>query len=33
VVVLLEPGRIDLDRVRLEAAKKVRYGTAILHQT
>ena len=33
VVVLLEPGRIDLGRVRLEAGKKVHYGTAILHQT
>ena len=31
VVVLVEPGRIDLGRVRLEAGKKVRYGTAILH--
>ena len=33
VVVLLEPGRIDLGRVRLEAGKKVHYGTAVLHQT
>lgn len=31
VVVLLEPGRIDLGRVRLEAGKKVHYGAAILH--
>lgn len=31
VVVLVEPGRIDLDRVRLEAGKKVRYGAAVLH--
>ncbi len=31
VVVLLEPGRIDLSRVRLEAGKKVRYGEAVLH--
>lgn len=31
VVVLLEPGRIDLDRVRLEPGKKVQYGTALLH--
>ena len=31
VVVLFEPGRIDLKRVRLEAGKKVRYGAAILH--
>jgi phosphatidylserine decarboxylase len=31
VVVLIEPGRIDLDRVRLEAAQKVRYGEAVLH--
>ena len=30
VVVLLEPGRIDLARVRLEAGKKVRYGSAVL---
>ena len=31
VVVLLEPGRIDLDRVRLEAGSKVQYGAAVLH--
>ena len=31
VVVLLEPGRIDLNRVRLEAGKKVQYGAAVLH--
>ncbi|PYQ26622.1 MAG: phosphatidylserine decarboxylase [Acidobacteria bacterium] len=31
VVVLFEPDRIDLQRVRLEAGKKVRYGAAILH--
>ncbi|MBK5259007.1 MAG: phosphatidylserine decarboxylase [Thermoanaerobaculia bacterium] len=31
VVVLIEPGRIDLSRVRLEEASKVRYGAAILH--
>ena len=30
VVVLLEPGRIDLARVRLEAGKKVQYGAAVL---
>lgn len=30
VVVLVEPGRIDLSRVRLEAGKKVQYGAAIL---
>lgn len=30
VVVLVEPGRIDLKRVRLEAGKKVQYGAAIL---
>jgi phosphatidylserine decarboxylase len=30
VVVLVEPGRIDLARVRLEAGKKVQYGTAIV---
>jgi len=31
VVMLLEPGRLDLDRVRLETGKKVRYGAAVLH--
>lgn len=31
VVMLVEPGRVDLSRVRLEAGKKVRYGAAILH--
>lgn len=31
VVVLVEPGRIDLARVRLHAGKKVQYGAAILH--
>jgi phosphatidylserine decarboxylase len=31
VVVLLEPGRVDLARVRLEAGKKAQYGAAILH--
>ena len=31
VVVLIEPGRIDLSRVRLKAATKVQYGAAILH--
>lgn len=31
VVVLLEPGRVDLDRVRLEKQKKVHYGEAVLH--
>jgi phosphatidylserine decarboxylase len=30
VVVLLEPGRVDLTRVRLEAGKKVQYGAAVL---
>ena len=30
VVVLVEPGRIAPDRVRLEAGKKVRYGEAVL---
>ena len=32
VVLLLEPGRIDVSRVRLEAGKKVRYGAAVLHR-
>ena len=31
VVLLFEPGRIDVARVRLEPGKKVRYGSAILH--
>lgn len=31
VVVLVEPGRVDLSRVRLQAGKKVQYGAAILH--
>jgi phosphatidylserine decarboxylase len=31
VVVLIEPGRVDLGRVRLEAGKKVQYGAAVLH--
>lgn len=30
VVVLVEPDRIDLDRVRLEAGRKTQYGAAIL---
>ena len=33
VVVLLEPGRVDLDRVRLTPGKKVQYGAAVLHST
>lgn len=33
VVVLLEPGRIDLGRVRFEAGKKVQYGAAVLHRS
>jgi phosphatidylserine decarboxylase len=31
VVVLLEPGRVDLTKVRLETGKKVQYGAAVLH--
>ncbi|MGZ7038501.1 MAG: archaetidylserine decarboxylase [Thermoanaerobaculia bacterium] len=31
VVVLVEPGRVDVSRVRLEAGKKAHYGAAILH--
>ena len=31
VVILIEPGRVDLARVRLERGKKVQYGAAILH--
>ena len=31
VVVLLEPGRVDLERVRLTPGKKVQYGAAVLH--
>jgi len=31
VVVLLEPGKVDLKKVRLTAGKKVQYGAAILH--
>jgi phosphatidylserine decarboxylase len=31
VVVLLEPDRIDVGRVRLESGKKVQYGAAVLH--
>lgn len=30
VVMLFEPGRVDLDRVRLHAGKKVQYGAAVL---
>ncbi|MGH9456889.1 MAG: archaetidylserine decarboxylase [Thermoanaerobaculia bacterium] len=33
VVVLIEPGNIDLGRVRLEAGTKVRYGEAVLHRS
>ncbi len=32
VVVLIEPGRVDVARVRLEAGKKVQYGAAVLHR-
>ena len=31
VVMLLEPGRVDVERVRLEAGTKVQYGAAVLH--
>jgi phosphatidylserine decarboxylase len=31
VVVLMEPGKVDLARVRLHRGKKVTYGAAILH--
>ena len=31
VVMLFEPGRVDLDRVRLHAGKKVQYGAAVVH--
>jgi phosphatidylserine decarboxylase len=31
VVVLVEPGKLDLQRVRLERGKKVQYGAAVLH--
>ena len=31
VVVLLEPGRVNLEHVRLHAGKKVHYGAAVLH--
>jgi phosphatidylserine decarboxylase len=33
VVVLIEPDRIELSRVRLEPGKKVRYGQAVLHSS
>lgn len=32
VVMLLERGRVDLDRVRPKAGQKVQYGAAMLHQ-
>ena len=31
VVLLVEPGKIDLEKVRLQIGKKVQYGAAILH--
>jgi phosphatidylserine decarboxylase len=30
VVMIFEPGRVDLERVRLEPGKKVKYGAAVL---
>jgi phosphatidylserine decarboxylase len=33
VVMLLEPGRVDLERVRLHAGTKVQYGAAVLHHS
>ncbi|HET7436268.1 MAG TPA: archaetidylserine decarboxylase [Thermoanaerobaculia bacterium] len=33
VVMLIDPGRVDISRVRLEAGTKVRYGQAVLHST
>lgn len=32
VVMLFEPGRVDITRVRLQPGKKVQYGAAVLHQ-
>jgi phosphatidylserine decarboxylase len=32
VVVLVEPGRVDLSRVRLSAGSKVRYGEAVFEE-
>jgi phosphatidylserine decarboxylase len=31
VVMLFEPGRVDVSKVRLHAGKKVQYGAAVLH--
>jgi phosphatidylserine decarboxylase len=31
VVMLFEPGRVDVERVRLHAGKKVHYGAAVVH--
>ena len=31
VVMLFEPGRVDVERVRLHAGKKVHFGAAVLH--
>ena len=33
VVMLLEPGRVDLERVRLQAGTKVQYGASVLHHS
>jgi phosphatidylserine decarboxylase len=32
VVMLFEPGRVNVEDVRLTAGKKVRYGESVLHK-